>query len=87
MYMALIMKVEQGDPIGLFVPFWPNFNFGSLLTTEGAQIFGYISMIKVVYKCRHNGLGNILGDFFTNLSGHPELEGILRRREHFVGYN
>jgi hypothetical protein len=25
--------------------------------------------------CQKNGLGNILGDFFTNSSGHPDLGG------------
>jgi hypothetical protein len=32
------------------------------------------SAVKVVYYFWQNGLGNILGDFFTNSSGHPGYE-------------
>jgi hypothetical protein len=46
-----------------------------ILTEELAQILSYVlfSMVKVMFVLilRKNGLGYILGDFFTNTSGHP----------------
>jgi hypothetical protein len=41
--------------------------------TVEAQTLGLLSpAIKFMHSfCRKNGLGYILGNFFTNLSGHP----------------
>jgi hypothetical protein len=50
------------------------FTFGSFLEiTEVAQIFGILSYTysKSYVLILKNGLGNILGGFFTNSSGHP----------------
>jgi hypothetical protein len=50
------------------------FFFGQFfLNTEVAQILGHpFSTVKVMYVLvfTKNGLGNILGDFLTNSSGH-----------------
>jgi hypothetical protein len=42
--------------------------------TELAQIFGLLfpQRSSYVFILAKNGLGYILGDFFTNSSGHPE---------------
>jgi hypothetical protein len=43
-----------------------------LKITEEARILGLLfSKVKVMYYFGQNGLGNVLGDFFTNSSGHP----------------
>jgi hypothetical protein len=42
-----------------------------LKTTKVAHILGAtFSTVKVIHKIGKNGLGYILGDFFTNSSGH-----------------
>jgi hypothetical protein len=60
--------------LGEFSPIGQLFSLGSLLKiTQGAQILGLLfshrkSNVLILAK---SAVGNILGDFFTSLSGHP----------------
>jgi hypothetical protein len=65
----------QGDQIGRFVAYWAIFfTFGGLLKlTEVAQVYVLLfphgsGYVLILAKAR---LGYILGEFFTNSSGHP----------------
>jgi uncharacterized membrane protein len=76
---AFFVGMLQGDQIGrifAYIGFWRLFSLARLLKmTEVAEIIGIlISTVTVVHQFRHkNWLGCILGDFFTNSSGHPGL--------------
>jgi hypothetical protein len=62
----------QGDQIGLISAQWAIAYFGSLKNTKVAQILGiFKKSIDSVSNFTKNGLGYILGDFFTNSSGRP----------------
>jgi hypothetical protein len=70
--------------VGEFSPIGRLFSLGNFMKiTEVAQIFSYFmprqqNYVLIVTK---TGSGCILGDFFTNSSGHPDLGFPLRPRQ------
>jgi hypothetical protein len=68
-------KLKQGDQIGRILVYWANIFFGQLFENDrSSQIFWrfFIPRKKVCINFgTKNGVGNILGEFFTNSSGHP----------------
>jgi hypothetical protein len=65
---------RQGDQIGRIFAYWVIVFFRQLLKiTEVVKIFGFISFQGKSYVLimTKKGLGHILGEFFTNSSGHP----------------
>jgi hypothetical protein len=61
--------VNQGDQIGRIFAYWVIIFFGRFLKiSEVAQIYGttFSQSICSLFILTKNGLGYILGDFFTN---------------------
>jgi hypothetical protein len=68
--LARVTRVGDFSAIGRLFTYFEQFFY----ITE-VQIFGLLFAAKIVFYFRpKNGLGNILGDFFTNLSGHPAID-------------
>jgi hypothetical protein len=64
---------EQGDQIGPIFAYWAIVHFGRFFNHRRSPYFWYtfyIVKVSINFDLK-NGLGNILGDFFTNKSGHP----------------
>jgi hypothetical protein len=59
-FVGRVTRLGVLSPIGQF------FSLGSFLSAEAAHR-GKIDELSVA----HNGFGHMLGDFFTNSSGHP----------------
>jgi hypothetical protein len=67
-----------------FSPFGRLFSLGSFLRLRKyPKILGnfFRSSGFVVLILAKNGLGYILGDFFTNSSGHPVADGVARDKK------
>jgi hypothetical protein len=81
------LNLKQGDQIGRFFAYWAIAFFGQFFEiTKVAQNFGllrYFHSSGCVLVLTKNGLGHILGYFFTNSSGH--LEGIGGPSEGLIG--
>jgi hypothetical protein len=77
-----IRQKREGSSVarwGEFLPLGQHFIFGRFLrTTEVAQHFGAsFSTVPVMFVIIFDkaALGFVLGDFFTNTSGHPGMKG------------
>jgi hypothetical protein len=76
-----VTRLGEFSPIGRVTNFWGTFceNYISC-TTSWATFFNGESCVLIIKKI---GLGYILGDFFTNASGHPGSEqeggGVVRQ--------
>jgi hypothetical protein len=64
---------QQGDQIGRIFAHWVIVSFGKVfLIAEVPLIFGLLfPLLTSCTNFEKNGLGGILGDFFTKTSGHP----------------
>jgi hypothetical protein len=66
---------NQGDQIGpIFIANWATFLFGQLFENYRASPKIWTTFFprkKLCINFDKSGLGYILGDFFTNSSGHP----------------
>jgi hypothetical protein len=68
--------MEQGDQIGRLFAHWVTHYFGNVGGTyrNSTNNRATFSAVKVVHEFSpQNGLGYILGDIFTNASGHPGI--------------
>jgi hypothetical protein len=61
----------QGDQIGRNSPKWVIVYYGQLLENNRSSPHYCGTYVNARLIMTKNGLGNILGDFFTNSSGHP----------------
>jgi hypothetical protein len=74
------VNAEQGDQIGRIFTNWATFYFGyffvKITFRNSANIywapFFHGKICALIFT--RNGLGYILGDFFTNSSGHPDAD-------------
>jgi hypothetical protein len=83
MYVFVQVVAVQGDQIGRIFAYWvivyfrqfyENYRNGSNLLDTFVHGKSYIHkcILKYTYLLTKNVLGYILGDFFTNSSGHPD---------------
>jgi hypothetical protein len=56
--------LDQGEQIGLIVAYWRLFSLSSFLSTEGCSKQIWL-LKKLFINFAKNGLGHILGDFFS----------------------
>jgi hypothetical protein len=88
------MDVRQGDQLARFFAYWAIDYFGQFITKlqkEPKFLSWLLSMVKIyVLILWKNGLGNSLGNFFTNSSGHLDVrtqsEGERKVAKYVVDY-
>jgi hypothetical protein len=72
-----VQTIKQGDQIGgIFAVGLDCLHWAAFSSTEVSQIFGLNFFLGKVLclNFAKNVLGYILGDFFTNSSGHPAVQ-------------
>jgi hypothetical protein len=78
-----VTRLGEFSPIGRLFPSGSFFENYRNSTNNWATFFRYESCVLIFTR---NGMGYILGDFFTNVSGHPVPDQPTFKRRQYAGW-